>query len=229
MDGITIEDTRTDANTITVEKFHDLLLPVLHKPILTPKEANQLTFHLTELLMINNCEPKVLRILSRYLSKKSYEEIVEERVIEHFCGYPLCKHNDPKKIKDMQVNSLVKSLKMPRYYKSRYCCKNHYLCSEFYKNQLSFEALFMRVNLNQPWFAEDTVENGVVLLDQYINMKEKRIEVDDLDNVIDMLRRMNVEDSGSDTKAQELIEKFEGFKVIEHTGTQKSNDIYGNE
>lgn len=87
----------------------------------------------------------------------------------------------------------------------------------------------MRVNLNQPWFAEDTVENGVVLLDQYINMKEKGIEVDDLDNVIDMLRRMNVEDSGSDTKAQELIEKFEGFKVIEHTGTQKSNDIYGNE
>lgn len=87
----------------------------------------------------------------------------------------------------------------------------------------------MRVNLNKPWFGEDTVENEVVLLDQYINMKEKGIEVDDLDNVIEMLRRMNVEDSGSDTKAQELIEKFEGFKVIEHTGAQKSNDVYGNE
>lgn len=229
MDGTIVGDTRTDASTVTIEKFHELLLPVLHRPILTPKEANQLTFHLTELLMINNCEPKVLRILARYLSKKSYEDIIEERIIEHFCGYPLCKYNDPKKIKDMQMNSLVKSLKMPRYYNSRFCCKNHYLCSEFYKNQLSFEALFMRIDLNKPWFAEDTVENEVVLLETYIDMKKDGVDVDGLNNVIEMLRRMNVEDSGSGTKTQELIEEFENFKVVEHTGTQKSNDVYGDE
>ncbi|KAG0674679.1 hypothetical protein C6P40_002084 [Pichia californica] len=236
MDGITVENTEIDENTLTIEKLYDFLLPILNKHMLTPKEANQLTYNLTEQLISNNCDSKVLRLLARYLSKKSYEDITEERIIEHYCGYPLCKFNDPKKIKDIEINSLVKKLKMPRYYNSKFCCKNHYICSEFYKNQLGFDALFMRINLDKPWFSEDSIENHVVLLDEYINMKEKGVDMDDLNTVIDMLRSMNVKDSTSANlnlnsnlnSREELIEHFENFKVIEHNGKQKSDDVYGN-
>lgn len=233
MDPPTVEDTRINEYTMTLEKFHDFMLPILNKPMLTPKEANQLTYHLTEMLMVNNCEPRVLRVLARYLSKKAYDDIVEERIIEHHCGYPICKFSDSKKIKDMQVNSLVKSLKMPRYYNSRFCCKNHYLCSEFYRNQLSSEALFMRINLDKPWMSDDSVENDIVLLDDYINIKEKGVMVDDLNTVIEMLRHMNVEDShakssNKTTNTQELIDHLETFKVVEHEGKQKSETVYVN-
>lgn len=231
MDAITVENTKIDQNTLTIEKLHHLLLPILNKPMLTPKEANQLTYHLTELLITNNCDSKSLRLLARYLSKKSYDDIIEERIIEHFCGYPLCKYNDPKKIKDMEINSLVKKLKMPRYYNSKYCCKNHYLCSEFYKNQLGFDALFMRINLNEPWFSENSIEHDIILLDDYINMKENGTNVNGVSNVIDLLRNMNIQDSNSSNSKvnEELIEHFENFKVIEHTGEQKSDEIYGGE
>lgn len=224
--NITIGNTETDSNTVTVEKFFNLVSPIVKRPLLTPKEANQLTFYITELLMINNCDSKVLKLLARYLSKKSYEDIIEERIIEHYCGYPLCKFQDATKIKDIQSNSLVKSLRMPRYYNSRFCCKNHYLCSEFYKSQLGFDALFMRINLDQQWFSEGSVENDIILLDDYMHMKEKGSDVKDLNSIVDMLRQLNVEDSDSKVTTEELIQQFENFKVIEHVGEQKSNDVY---
>lgn len=221
------ENTRVGENTVTLEKFHELVSIVANKPLLTPKEANQLTFHITELLMSNNCDSKVLRLLARYLSRKAYDEMMEERIIEHYCGYPLCNYRNANKIKDMEMNHLVKTLKMPRYYNSKFCCKNHYLCSEFYRSQLSTDALFMRVNLNKPWFSEGSVENDIILLDDYISMKEKGVDVDDLNSVIEVLRNLNVQDSSSKLKTEELIEKFENFKIVEHVGGQPSNEVYG--
>jgi hypothetical protein len=208
------ENTSVDAQTITVEQFHELVGAVVRNPLLTPKEANQLTFRITELLM------------------------VEERVIEHYCGYPLCKYRDEKKIRDIEVNPLVKSLRMPRYYNSRYCGKNHFLCSEFYKSQLGTDALFMRVNLDVPWFAHGSIENEVILLDEYLTMKDQGAIAGDLNTVIDMLRDLNVHHTDSPsaseasardvrTETELLIKKFEEFKVIENEGLQTSSETYG--
>jgi hypothetical protein len=223
------ENTTVDAETVTVEKFHEIVASVAKNPLLTPKEANQLTFHITELLLTHNCTSQLLRLLARYLSQTSYDDIIEERIIEHYCGYPLCQYNNSDKIKDIEINKLVKKLRMPRYYNSKFCSKNHYLCSEFYKSQLGKDALFMRINLNKPWFSEGSVENEIILLDEYIHIKEKGTEILDLSNVIQMLRELNVNDSSSKVKTAELIEKFESFKVIEHTGEQKSSEIYQNQ
>lgn len=232
------EDTTVDAQTITVEQFHELVGAVVRHPLLTPKEANQLTFRITELLMAHNCDSRLLRLLARYLSRKAYEEIVEERVIEHYCGYPLCKFKDDKKIKDIEINPLVKSLRMPKYYNSRYCGKNHFLCSEFYKNQLGVDALFMRVNLDNPWFSHGSVESEIILLDEYLAMRDQGAHTGDLNTVISMLRDLNVNhtETASANKAgasdvrketEILIKKFEEFKVIEHEGLQNSNETYG--
>jgi hypothetical protein len=232
------ENTSVDAQTITVEQFHELVGAVVRNPLLTPKEANQLTFRITELLMMHNCDSRLLRLLARYLSRKAYEELVEERVIEHYCGYPLCKYRDEKKIRDIEVNPLVKSLRMPRYYNSRYCGKNHFLCSEFYKSQLGTDALFMRVNLDVPWFAHGSIENEVILLDEYLTMKDQGAIAGDLNTVIDMLRDLNVHHTDSPsaseasardvrTETELLIKKFEEFKVIENEGLQTSSETYG--
>lgn len=218
--------TATNQHTITIEKFHEIVSILASRPLLTPKEANQLTYHITELLMVNNCESRLLRLLSRYLSQKAYEDIIEERIIEHYCGYPLCTYKDSNKIKDLEINKLVQSLRMPRSYNSKFCCKNHYLCSEFYKNQLGKDALFMRINLNKPWFSDGSVENEIILLDEYINMKEAGSETSDLSNVIEMLRGLNVTDNDTKVKTNELIEKIENFQVIEHSGAHQSDYVY---
>lgn len=213
--------TARNSNTITAEQVEQLLGIIKGKPMLTPKEANRLTYTITELLMSGNCTSRCLRLLGRYLSTKAYEDIVEERVIAHCCGYPLCTFTDPSIIKDVQVNKLAKSLRMPCYYKSRFCCKDHYLCSEFYKHQLSTDALFMRIGLDKEWFSNDSVECQIVLLDEYLANGRQ----DDLTSVISTLRSLNVEDSVQ-KHTNELITQFQNIKVMEHEGAQISNDNY---
>ena len=151
--------------TVTVDDFKRLIHPLETHPLLTPKEANNLTYQIIELLMDKPCTSQLLQLLARYLTPQAYDALVEERIINHPCGYPLCPYSSSS-IHDGEVNTVAKRLNMRAYYKTRYCSKRHYQCSEVFKRQLNSDALFMRVDLDREWFTEGSIENGIVLLEE---------------------------------------------------------------
>ncbi|ONH71274.1 RNA polymerase II subunit B1 CTD phosphatase RTR1 [Pichia kudriavzevii] len=130
--------------TVTVDDFKRLIHPLETHPLLTPKEANNLTYQIIELLMDKPCTSQLLQLLARYLTPQAYDALVEERIINHHCGYPLCPYSSSS-IHDGEVNTVAKRLNMRAYYKTRYCSKRHYQCSEVFKRQLNSDALFMRM------------------------------------------------------------------------------------
>ncbi|GMG55915.1 unnamed protein product [Ambrosiozyma monospora] len=233
--------TQPDSQTTTIQEILSILQPYQFKSTLIPKEASQLTYKLIEALMIHNCDKFTLRIISRYLSKQTYEDLVTERVINHYCGYPTCKYQNPNRIKEVQLNSLVSRLKLPRSYNTRFCCKAHYQCSEFYKKQLSFDALFARSGLNLPFDHEEAFETCVILLDDYFdttttgsNNNGNGGESADasttttmcrVDDVLSLLHEMRLEDPHMET--EELINHFQTVNIIENKGLQKSSNVYG--
>lgn len=149
--------------TVTIQDFKKLVQG-FEKPLLTPKEANGLTYSIIELLMSGKCDVKLLQLLSRYLSRSAYENIVEERIIGHWCGYPLCDVQSDK-ITDGDVNEIAEKFGLASYYTKRFCCKDHYSKSEFYRRQLTEDALFMRIGLDKEWFGDGTVESEVRVLE----------------------------------------------------------------
>lgn len=151
--------------TVTVDDFKRLIHPLETHPLLTPKEANNLTYQIIELLMDKPCTSQLLQLLARFLTPQAYDALVEERIINHHCGYPLCPYSSSS-IHDGEVNTVAKRLNMRAYYKTRYCSKRHYQCSEVFKRQLNSDALFMRVDLDREWFTEGSIENGIVLLEE---------------------------------------------------------------
>ncbi|GME72792.1 unnamed protein product [Ambrosiozyma monospora] len=229
------KNTQPDSETTTIQDILSILQPYQFKSTLIPKEASQLTYKLIEKLMIYNCDKFTLRIISRYLSKQTYEDLVTERVINHYCGYPTCKYQNSNRIKEVQLNSLVSKLKLPRSYNTKFCCKAHYQCSEFYKKQLSYDALFARSNLNLPFDHEDAFETCVILLDDYFDTSTNSDERADVstttttkcrvDDVLSLLHEMRLEDPQMET--DELINHFQTVNIIENQGLQKSSNVYG--
>lgn len=139
---------------------------LINKPLLTPGEANNLTFRLIELLMNAQCDLDTLKLLGRYLSCKSYEDLVMERNSNKLCGYPHCNYHS----NDIKLTPVKhESVKLASFYKSSFCSKGHYQCSEFYRGQLSEEALFMRIDLNREWFSEGSIERSIRLLDDHLD------------------------------------------------------------
>lgn len=194
-----IEDMKTAA------EFENLIGPYKGKATLMPRECNKLLFELIEFTMVDNIDKLVLKVLSRYLTMKTYEEIVDERNNEHYCGYPLCNVRDEKKIRYQEMNTVVKKLKLPKYYNSRFCCKQHYLSSEFYKFQLDEEVLFMRDHLDVEFLSPESSESKIVLLDEYL---QKGLD-DGMAHITSKLREVNIDD-----------------EVVEHFGAQLSESVF---
>lgn len=142
--------------------------PYANKELLTPAEALQLSLLITELLVDDYVDYSLLKFLSRFLTQQSYDEIIEERNIEHECGYPLCNNQPKLLVRRLSLNSngtttalmsdvgastkyqiynRKPSIILPNTYKSQYCCKDHYQASIFYRNQLSNEAIFARKDI----------------------------------------------------------------------------------
>ncbi|KAH3668656.1 hypothetical protein OGAPHI_002410 [Ogataea philodendri] len=192
-----------------ITTLQPILAPYEGKPLLTPKEANMLTYHLIERLMEHSCDKSVLKLLARYLSKQTYEELVTERIINHYCGYPLCDFRDPGRIKEVQVNQLVSKLKLPKSYNHKYCCKKHYQCSEFYKQQLTTDALFSRTKLDLPQFHPKAPESSIILLDDIFDP----VGTSNPDDIMLLLREMSISDPQLET--DELIDKFSNIVIHE--------------
>ncbi|KAK4517120.1 uncharacterized protein ATC70_000450 [Mucor velutinosus] len=89
-----------------------------------------------------------LQRAATYLQPKTYEEVVEERVVQEWCGYPLC--DDAPKLQ--QVQKFKISLSRRKVYDqtelANYCSDACYHKSKYYTLQLSDEPVWYR-DLNQ--------------------------------------------------------------------------------
>lgn len=166
---------------ITTTDIGLTLGPLISKPLLTLREANQLTFSLIELCMESKCDLSSIKLLARYLSTKAYEDLIMERNSNQLCGYPCCEtHSSSIKVNAPSSAGSRGGIQLASFYKTSYCSKQHYQCSQFFKGQLSEEALFMRTKLDMEWFADGSFESGIKLLD------------DHLDDVMDNLCKVSI-------------------------------------
>lgn len=213
---------------LSVDTFLPYLAPFAHADILTPGDASRLLLVITEAVLDHTVDLPLLKFLSRFLTHQTYDDIVEERNIEHQCGYMTCNQSpvhktrrrslagDPK----FQIYNRKPSIILPNTFLSQYCCKDHYQASLFYRNQLSSEALFARKDIMTvppfPVGAASWYENKIACLEEVLaKHKELRAEGKTLGDVIAMMSGLLVSD---DPETGELIRMIEDFEIVEKEG-----------
>lgn len=225
---------------MTNEKFLPYLEPYANKELLTPAEALQLSLLITELLVDDYVDYSLLKFLSRFLTQQSYDEIIEERNIEHECGYPLCNNQPKLLVRRLSLNSngtttalmsdvgastkyqiynRKPSIILPNTYKSQYCCKDHYQASIFYRNQLSNEAIFARKDIMViPPFqgGKNWYENSITLLEEVIaKHKELKQEGKTMAEVVAMMNGLSMSGDEMNEDTNQLIKLIEDFEIVE--------------
>lgn len=219
---------------LDVEAFLGHMAPLGNKETLTPGEALLLQLKIAELVLDNTIDVPLLKFLSRFLTQQSYDELVEERNIEHQCGYPLCGKSPKHQVRRpsnsgametatrYQIWNRKPSMILPNTYLLQYCCKEHYQASLFYRNQLSQEAVFARKNIlvvppfasvAGPWY-----ENNITCLEEVLaKHREMKQQGKSLSEVIAMINGLLVTDSES-SEVSDLVKLIQDFDIIEHEG-----------
>ncbi|KAF3993121.1 hypothetical protein FT663_00945 [Candidozyma haemuli var. vulneris] len=233
-----------NADILTVDAFLALLAPYANRDMLAPSEASSLQLKIAELVLDHTIDISLLKFLSRFLTQSSYDELVEERNIEHQCGYPLCNKSPQHKVRRLshgsngscvetstryQIWNRKPSMILPNTYLSQYCCKDHYQASMFYRNQLSQEAVFSRKDItvippfatvDRPWY-----ENNITCLEEVLaKHRELKEQGKSLTDVIAMMSGLSVAD-GNDKETSDLAKLIEDFDIVEHEGGMNSKDI----
>lgn len=75
---------------LTLAHLLDVLAPYANAEQLLPQDASIIELLVTELLTDYYVDLTILKFLSRFFTPQSYDEMVEERNIEHLCGYIVC-------------------------------------------------------------------------------------------------------------------------------------------
>lgn len=223
---------------LTIETFIPYLAPFANKELLTPTEASRVLLIITELMIDRTVDLPLLKFLSRFLTQDTYDEIVEEKNIEHQCGYLVCNNSPKHQVRRLSSNSngttacndgetkfqiynRKPSIILPNTFSSQYCCKDHYQASLFFKNQLSSEAVFARkdimiispfpVNYSSAWY-----ENGITCLEEVL-AKHQEVENQgkSLLDVMRMMTGLSVEDQETTKDTSELIKLIEDFEIVE--------------
>jgi hypothetical protein len=148
-------------------------LKMYGKPgLLTPKEGIQVVVMIIE-LFTDEVEADTLKFSARFLTPDDYDAVVDERNLIHKCGYPLC-GNDPKGIrKAHQINLRRPELILPSTYLSKFCTKDHYQASVFFRSQLTDLPLFSRNNVTSLPYGASEYELQTVLLEDVRDKSEK--------------------------------------------------------
>lgn len=224
---------------LTIDTFVPYLAPFANKEMLTPGEASRVLLIITELLIDKKVDLPLLKFLSRFLTQDTYDEIIEEKNIEHQCGYLVCNNSPKQRVRRLSSNSngttacsdggetkfqiynRKPSIILPNTYSSQYCCKEHYQASLFFKNQLSQEAVFARKdimlrppfpnNCSSAWY-----ENGITCLEEVLAKHEElKHQGKSLLEVVRMMSGLSVEDDDTAKDTSELIRLIEDFEIVE--------------
>lgn len=88
--------------------------------------------------------PQTLQHATTYLQPKTFDEVVEERVVQEWCGYPLC----DRQPKTQELQKYKISLSQRKVYDqtelANYCSEGCYHKSKYYIMQLSEEPVWFR-------------------------------------------------------------------------------------
>ncbi|OBA21753.1 hypothetical protein METBIDRAFT_32214 [Metschnikowia bicuspidata var. bicuspidata NRRL YB-4993] len=218
--------------TLTVEDFIKHLGAVSSHDLLSPAEASLLQLKIAELLLDYSVDVSLLKFLSRFLTPQLYDELVEEKNIEHQCGYLVCGQLPKRQVRrassvdgahematKFRIYNRKPSIILPNTYSSQYCCKDHYQASLFYRNQLSLESLISRKGIMEvPPFAETAgvwYENNITCLEEVLaKHRELKEQGKTLGDVIAMMNGLSVADGDNETT--ELVKLIEDFEIIEN-------------
>lgn len=239
---------------LTVESFLPHITGLANKDTLSPGEASRLLLLITELLLDHFVDLQLLKFLSRFLTPQIYDEIIEERNIEHQCGYITCNKSPKQNVRRLSVisngsastlpafaspgasaTSMTKyqiynrkpSMILPNTYLSQYCCKEHYQASLFYRNQLSLEAVFARkdIMVAPPFPAiRSWYENTITCLEEVL---AKHRELKEQGKTLgEVITMMNgLSVSEDDKDTNELIKLIEDFEIVEKEGGVHGDDL----
>lgn len=205
---------------LTIDTFIPMISQFANKDLLTPLESSRLGLIITEGLIDHKVDLPTLKFLSRFLTPESYDDIVEERNIEHQCGYILCDQSPKQLIRRLSNNSngttvcqegetkfqiynRKPSIVLPNTYSSQYCCKDHYQASIFYRNQISHEAIFARkdIMIASPFpqdYPGNWYENGITCLEEVLAAhRQLKDQGKTLADVIQMMNGLSVGDENN--------------------------------
>lgn len=238
-----------------MQSFIEYLKPFSEKELVVPAEASRILLIITELLIDHTVDLELLKFLSRFLTQQTYDEIIEEKNIEHQCGYILCNNSPKQQVRRLSSNSngtttsgfggnattkfqiynRKPSMILPNTYLSQYCCKEHYQASLFYRNQLSQEAVFARKDiLTAPPFPADYsstwYENGITCLEEVLaKHRELKEQGKTLSDVISMMNGLSVVDESKKNETNELIKLIQDFEIVEKESGIVGDDGYQGE
>lgn len=216
---------------ITLESFVQRLHPFAAEDFVNPQDTSRLHLWLTELLVDHYVQFPLLKFLSRFLTQLALDDIIEERNVEHSCGYILCDKAPKQQVRRMsncttpvdtkfQISNRKPSMILPNTYLSQYCCKEHYQALIFYRNQISNEALFARKDiLTAPPFPEEYPSNwyekGITCLEEVIQA-HKREKGKTILEVITMMNGLSVDDEAPSQETNQLIKLIQDFEIVEN-------------
>ncbi|CAI5760564.1 unnamed protein product [Candida verbasci] len=196
--------------SLTLNDFISQLSDYHGKETMTSKESSNLQIIIVELLIDNTISDfKLFKFLSRYLTLQFYNEIIEERNIEHKCGYFMCNNTNSN-----QLYNRKPSMVLPMTWKNKYCCKEHYQSSIFYEKQLGNEMIMLRDGIfttepfpeNKPLY----YENNITCLEEIINEQNKTGK--SLSEIIELMSGLTIEKKDN---TGELIKLVEDFELVE--------------
>lgn len=115
-------------------------------------EAEMISLEIIGLLCDSYCHDEdTLKYIARLITTDVYMDLIDERNLNKKCGYPLC-NKAPERIRDpFNMDDVTRKFlweNNPYAYLSRYCSKFHFRCSQFFRLQLSDEALFARTGIH---------------------------------------------------------------------------------
>lgn len=176
----------------TLERFKTEIQPLyeglsdLNSGYLTQKQAENFTFELISLLADQDVEPDLLRYLAAFFTPDVYMDTIDEREIQHKCGYFSCSKATERKSNWHPRDS--NKVSVPFGYLNGFCSKAHYQNTKFYLAQLSDNVLFQRKDV----FANTA---KVILLEDVWDRSESNDS-----SLIDILNDLNL---GEDKKTEE--------------------------
>ncbi|KAG2216903.1 hypothetical protein INT45_010931 [Circinella minor] len=113
-------------------------------------QAQQLAFSWQEKLFSKRQVPvSLLRQAATILQPQTYDEVVEERAVQDYCGYPLC-NNAPVKDQPRYRISLSQRKVFDQTELASYCSDNCLQKSKYFRMQLSEEPVWFRDLQTQP-------------------------------------------------------------------------------
>lgn len=243
--------------TITLQKIQEeVLKPFQNHRQLSIKESETLTLELLALL----CDDEVdngttLKYLAKLITPTTYDDLIEERNLNHLCGYPMCgrapernvqeniaslHHGNSGVMSSHHNDALIKKFlweNNPYAYLSKFCSKFHFRCSQFYQVQLNENALFSRTGIH---LINDTlksktpsnVESDEYQVTLFEDLLREKTSEEDVRSLIVGLKKLGLHNTTEETanKEDKLLEDelsqwLSDIKIVENANPPLLGDL----